>query len=93
MKRITLVPLAGLAFATLLLLDAATASAQTRLRLVAANITSGNSQSYEAPATRIFDGLNPDIVMIQEFNVGDNSTTTIQNWVTSTFATGYTYFR
>jgi endonuclease/exonuclease/phosphatase family metal-dependent hydrolase len=93
MKRITLVPLAGLAFATLLLLDAATASAQTRLRLVAANITSGNSQSYEAPATRIFDGLNPDIVMLQEFNVGDNSTTTIQNWVTSTFGTGYTYFR
>ncbi len=60
---------------------------------MAANTTSGNGQSYEAPGTRIFQGLDPDIVMIQEFNVGDNSTATIGAWVTSTFGAGYTYFR
>ena len=78
----------------LLALAPAISQAQTtRVRLMAANTTSGNNQSYEAPGTRIFQGLDPDIVMIQEFNVGDNSTATIGAWVTSTFGAGYTYFR
>ena len=39
----------------------------TRVRIMAANITSGSSQSYELPGVHIFQGLLPDIVMIQEF--------------------------
>lgn len=76
------------------LLASADAQAQTRVRLMAANITSGNLQSYDpGHGTRIFQGLDPDIVMIQEFNYGDNSASTIQSWVTSTFGSGYTYYR
>jgi endonuclease/exonuclease/phosphatase family metal-dependent hydrolase len=40
----------------------------TRVRIVAANTTSGNNQSYEQPGIDIFQGLAPDIVLIQEFN-------------------------
>jgi hypothetical protein len=40
----------------------------TRVRIMAANITSGSSQSYELPGLHIFQGLLPDIVMIQEFH-------------------------
>ena len=70
------------------------AEADTSLRLMAANITSGNNQSYDpGEGTRIFQGLKPDVAMIQEFNYSDNSATSIGNWVKSTFGTGYTYVR
>lgn len=39
------------------------------LRAVAANLSSGNLQSYEpGEGLRILQGLRPDVVMIQEFN-------------------------
>lgn len=41
---------------------------KTRVRLMAANITSGSSQSYELPGVHIFQGLLADIVMLQEFH-------------------------
>lgn len=41
--------------------------APTHLRIMAANTTSGSSQNYELPGIRIFQGLVPDIVLIQEF--------------------------
>jgi endonuclease/exonuclease/phosphatase family metal-dependent hydrolase len=63
------------------------------IRTVAANITSGNSQSYEGPGTRILQGLQPDVVMIQEFNVSSNSSTDLRNWVDSTFGSEFSYFR
>ena len=64
------------------------------IRTVAANITSGNSQSYEAPGTRILQGLDPDIVMLQEFNVGTSSSTAeVRAWVNTTFGTEFSYFR
>ena len=63
------------------------------IRTVAANITSGNNQAYEAPGTRILQGLQPDVVMIQEFNVNSNSSTDLRNWVTSTFGSEFSYFR
>jgi endonuclease/exonuclease/phosphatase family metal-dependent hydrolase len=40
------------------------------LRIAAANLTSGNLQTYEAPGVRIFQALRPDVVMIQEFRYG-----------------------
>src|SRR5690242_13332156 len=39
----------------------------TRVRIMGANITSGSQQAYEMPGIRIFKGLAPDIVMLQEF--------------------------
>ncbi|NBT48242.1 MAG: endonuclease, partial [Actinobacteria bacterium] len=63
------------------------------IRTVAANITSGNSQRYEDPGTRILQGLQPDVVMIQEFNVSSSSSTDLRNWVTSTFGSEFSYFR
>ena len=41
--------------------------APTHLRIMAANTTSGSGQDYELPGIRIFQGLLPDIVLIQEF--------------------------
>jgi len=38
------------------------------LRIMAANTTSGNYQSYEGPGIRIFQAFEPDIVLIQELN-------------------------
>ncbi len=43
------------------------AGATLRLRVVAANISSGNFQAYELPGIRILQGLAPDVVLIQEF--------------------------
>lgn len=45
------------------------------VRIVAANVTSGNYQSYDyGHGIRIMQALRPDIVLIQEMNYGDNST-------------------
>jgi len=64
------------------------------IRTVAANITSGNSQSYEGPGTRILEGLQPDVVMLQEFNVGASSSTAeVRAWVNTTFGNEFSYFR
>jgi endonuclease/exonuclease/phosphatase family metal-dependent hydrolase len=67
----------------------------TKIRLMAANLTSGNLQSYNpGHGTRIFQGTKPDIVMIQEFNYKpDNSDASIRAWVDTTFGTGYSFFR
>ena len=63
------------------------------LRMMAANTTSGNDQSYEEPGTRIFQGLKPDIVMIQEFQVANNtSTSVLRSWVDETFGAHYSFF-
>jgi endonuclease/exonuclease/phosphatase family metal-dependent hydrolase len=66
----------------------------TRVRLMAANITSGNLQSYDpGEGTRIFQGVKPDVVMVQEFNYGDNSPTAIRSFVNAAFGTGFSYYR
>ena len=63
------------------------------LRMMAANTTSGNAQSYEEPGKRIFQGLKPDIVMIQEFQVANNtSTSVLRSWVDETFGAHYSFF-
>ena len=70
------------------------ALAQTPLRVMAANTTSGNRQSYDpGEGTRIFQGLMPDVVLIQEFNVGDNSESAISAWVADTFGAEFEYYR
>jgi endonuclease/exonuclease/phosphatase family metal-dependent hydrolase len=42
---------------------------------------------------RIFEGLHPDVVLIQEFNVGGNSAAEIGAFVTTTFGPAFTFFR
>lgn len=73
---------------------ASPATAQTTLRIMAANTTSGRFQSYDpGEGTRIFQGLQPDIVLIQEFNIGDNSTGDIEEWIDTTFGEEFAYYR
>ena len=61
---------------------------------MAANITSGNGQSYDpGDGIRIFQGMKPDVVMIQEFNYGDNSASAIRGFVDTAFGTSFSYYR
>jgi endonuclease/exonuclease/phosphatase family metal-dependent hydrolase len=64
------------------------------LRIMAANISSGPSLSYGPPeGVRIFQGLAPDIVLIQEFNSGTSSVAELDTFVTSAFGAGFSYYR
>ncbi len=69
-------------------------SGTTHLRLMAANISSGNNQSYDpGEGIRIFQGTHPDVVMIQEFNYGDDSASAIRSFVDTAFGTSFSYYR
>ncbi len=71
-------------------------SAQTTIRVMAANTTSGNQQSYLDPGNRIFQGLKPDIVLIQEFSIGPSGSTataTTEAWVDDIFGTEFFWVR
>ncbi|MFV0337950.1 MAG: endonuclease/exonuclease/phosphatase family protein [Chthoniobacterales bacterium] len=71
----------------------------TVLRIVAANLTSGKYQSYsmdngnhsniEGAGARILKALNPDIVLIQEFNTGGSP----RQWVNSVFGNDFNFVR
>ena len=64
------------------------------IRIMAANITSGNDQSYDPePGRRIFKGLKPDIVLIQEWNYKDNSDEDIREFVDKVFGEEFSFFR
>jgi endonuclease/exonuclease/phosphatase family metal-dependent hydrolase len=64
------------------------------LRLMAANLTSGNLQSYDpGEGIRIFQGLHPDVVMLQEFNFGTNSDADLRNFVDTAFGPSFSYYR
>ena len=63
------------------------------IRTMAANTSSGSAQSYEEPGTRIFQGLQPDIVMIQEFQVNNNTSAQIlRSWVDTAFGADFNFF-
>lgn len=66
------------------------AGATVRVRIVAANITSANYQAYEPPGIRIFQGLAPDIVMIQEFKYRHG---TLRDLVDTAFGTSFCFYR
>src|SRR6185436_3256694 len=80
-------------------LVSAVAQTNTPLRFMSANITSGNFQHYEAPGLRIFQGLKPDVVAIQEFNYastngqGTNTPSAFREMLDATFGTNFVYFR
>jgi endonuclease/exonuclease/phosphatase family metal-dependent hydrolase len=65
-----------------------------RVRVIAANLTSGNNQTYDlGEGRRILQALEGDIVGIQEFNVGDNSDASIEAFVVQTFDAGVFWHR
>ena len=53
----------------------------------------GNAQTYQPFALRIFQGLKPDVVAIQEFNYNGNSPADIRSMVDTAFGTNFVYFR
>lgn len=70
------------------------AGAGIRLRVIVANTTSGNNQTYDpGEGLRIFQGLHPDITLVQEFNYGNNSEAAIRGFVSTAFGTAFSYFR
>jgi len=62
------------------------------VRVMTANLN-GNTQSYQPFAFRIFQGLKPDIVAIQEFNYSNNTPSDFRAMVDSAFGTNFDYFR
>lgn len=76
----------------------AQAQGSVNVRVVAANLTSGNNQRYETPGLNILKGLKPDIVAIQEFNYssgskGLNTPAALREMVDTTFGTNFVYYR
>lgn len=66
-----------------------------RIRLMAANTSSGPNQSYDVSPEaggRIFEGSDPDIVMIQEFNYGNNGSD-LAGFVSRRFGPEFVYYR
>ncbi len=53
----------------------------------------GNVQSYQPFALRIFEGLKPDIVAIQEFNYLNNTPADFRSMLDTAFGTNFVYFR
>lgn len=66
------------------------------VRVMAANLSSGNFQRYESPGLNILKGLKPDVVAMQEFNCsnsfGINTTAAIRSMIDDTFGTNFSYF-
>lgn len=68
------------------------AQSNVNVRIMAANLN-GNVQSYQPFAIRIFQGLKPDVICIQEFNYSNNTTANIRAMVDTAFGTNYSYYR
>jgi endonuclease/exonuclease/phosphatase family metal-dependent hydrolase len=71
---------------------AALAQNNINVRVMAANLN-GDAQSYQPFAIRIFQGLKPDIVAIQEFNYSNNTTSDFRSMVDTAFGTNFVYYR
>src|SRR3954463_5307741 len=81
-----------------LTLSSAFAQSNLTLRVMSANLN-GNAQSYQPFALRIFQGLKPDVVCIQEFNYTStnglevNSAAAFREMLDTAFGTNFVYFR
>lgn len=70
------------------------AATPVRVRVMAANLTSGTGQSYDAGhGIRIIKGARPDVALIQELNYGANSAADIRAFVDAAFGTEFYYYR
>lgn len=83
---------AALAAACLGIIVTAPARADEVLRILAANISSGTNQAYEDPGNRILRGLDPDIALLQEMEVGSKSAAEYRAWVNTNFGTTFAYY-
>jgi endonuclease/exonuclease/phosphatase family metal-dependent hydrolase len=64
------------------------------VRVMAANTTSGNFSSYQDPGIRIFQGLKPDIVAIQEFRYNASAADAqLRQLVDTAFGPEFHYYR
>ncbi|MGI5828812.1 MAG: endonuclease/exonuclease/phosphatase family protein [Bradymonadia bacterium] len=69
--------------------DDAITGQTAQIRIMAANTTSGNKQSYDpGHGIRIFQGIKPDIVLIQEFNYFNG---TLRQMVDKSFGPDFYY--
>lgn len=69
-------------------------TASRTIRIVTANLTSGNGQDYDAGhGNRILQGLDPDIALIQEMSYLSNTPQDLRAWVDATFGREFVYFR
>ena len=81
------------------LIETACSQSNVTLRVVAANLTSGNNQRYETPGLNILQGLRPDIVALQEFNyastgsAGLNTPAAFREMLDRTFGPDFVYYR
>jgi endonuclease/exonuclease/phosphatase family metal-dependent hydrolase len=65
-----------------------------RLRVVAANLTSGNDQSYDlGHGVRILQGLRPDVALVSEMNFRSNGEGDIRAFVDQAFGAEFQYAR
>ena len=64
----------------------------TNIRIMAANLN-GNAQTYQPFALRIFQGLKPDVVALQEFNYNNNTPADFRSMIDTAFGTNFVYFR
>lgn len=63
------------------------------VRVMAANLTSGDDQDYQPPGIRIFQGLKPDVVAIQEFAYNNSSSSNnLRALVNTAFGTNFVFF-
>ncbi len=82
----------------LLVLPRLSAQSNVNVRVMAANLN-GNSQKYEPFALRLFQGLKPDVVCIQEFNYTStnglevNTPAAFREMVDIGFGTNFFYYR
>lgn len=66
----------------------------TRVRIMAANTTSGNNQSYDpGEGIRMFQGLKPDVALVQEMKFGTNTDADLRTFIDTAFGTEFSYFR
>jgi endonuclease/exonuclease/phosphatase family metal-dependent hydrolase len=66
----------------------------TQIRVMAANLTSGNTQSYDqGHGLRLMKGVKPDIVLLQEFNYKRNTPADLRELVDTTFGPGFHFHR
>ncbi|MBR4985153.1 MAG: hypothetical protein IKY83_05385, partial [Proteobacteria bacterium] len=74
--------------------DPACQTGNTRIRFMAANATSGSNQDYnDGKGIRMFQAMQPDIVMIQEFNYKDDTDADFRHMIDTAFGTEFEYYR
>lgn len=64
-----------------------------RIRIVAANLTSGDEQRYESEGIRIFQALRPDVALVQEMRHERNDAEAIAALVTTAFGPDFHHYR